>query len=99
MTSLWQIKAGFIAQREPTPEPTKTNLNEISRPSEGAPIGAPEPKQKGMKSYDSTDVLRAIKNQTKVNQTMCCSIAIQVKMQWTHRTSNRKLHLSRRLLE
>jgi hypothetical protein len=53
MTSLWQIKAGFVAQREPIPEPktnlnaisqpTKTNLNEISQPSEGAPIGAPEP--------------------------------------------------------
>jgi hypothetical protein len=46
MTSLWQIKAGFVAQREPTPEPTKTSLNEISQPSEGAPTGAPEPKQK-----------------------------------------------------
>jgi hypothetical protein len=52
MASLWQIKAGFVAQREPTREPTKTNLKEISRPSEGAPIGAPEPKQKQPRTED-----------------------------------------------
>jgi hypothetical protein len=53
MTSSWQIKAGFVAQREPTPEPTKTNLNAISRPSEGAPIGAPpEPTLKRPRTED-----------------------------------------------
>lgn len=42
MESLWQIKAGFVAQREPIPDKTKTTLKEVSRPSEGAPKGVPE---------------------------------------------------------
>jgi transposase InsO family protein len=42
MDSLWQIKAGFVAQREHLPEKVK---EVVTRPSEGAPTGAPEPKR------------------------------------------------------
>jgi hypothetical protein len=62
MASLWQIKAGFVAQREPTaPEPTKTNLKEMSRPSEGASAGAPEPKQKRPRTEDQNAPNKAVR--------------------------------------
>jgi hypothetical protein len=61
MESLWQIKARFVAQRRPTPEPTKTNLKEIGRPAEGAPTGAPQPKQKRPRTADQKVPKQAVR--------------------------------------
>lgn len=71
MQSLWQIKAGFVAQREPIPEKIKTTLtqNEVSRPSEGAPSGALEPKQKRPRIEDQNAPRQEVRfNRSPLNE-------------------------------
>jgi hypothetical protein len=63
MESSWQIEARFVAQRRPTPEPTKTNLKEISRPAEGAPTGAPQPKQKRSKGAKASSAIQLMSSE------------------------------------